>query len=90
MSRPPRADLDAVADRVKMSGGCNTRTPSGPSRLVPQREWGTRIGFMEKVKLETLQLSCLACRSIFYYVNDTDDQLKPKYCPECGRKNVGN
>jgi ribosomal protein L33 len=46
----------------------------------------TRIGFMEKRTLETLQLACEACKAIFYYVNDIDDQLKPKFCPECGRK----
>jgi hypothetical protein len=85
MSRPPRADLDAVADRVKMSG-CNTRTPSGPSKLV---QCYTRIGFMEKVQLKTLQLHCRACSAIFYYVNDTNDELEPKYCPECGARNVG-
>jgi hypothetical protein len=55
---------------------------------TPHRE--TRIGFMEKVKLETLQLHCRECRAVFYYVNDTNDQLKPKYCPECGRRNLGN
>lgn len=47
----------------------------------------TRIGFMEKRELETLQLNCPACKAIFYYVNDTDDSLPPKYCPECGRRN---
>ena len=46
----------------------------------------TRIGFMEKRTLETLQLSCSACKATFYYVNDVDDTLKPRYCPECGRK----
>jgi len=50
----------------------------------------TRIGFMEKRTLETLQLSCSACQAVFYYVNDVDDQLKPKFCPECGRKNANS
>lgn len=48
----------------------------------------TRIGFMEKRALDTLQLSCSACKAIFYYVNDVNDELKPKYCPECGRRNA--
>jgi hypothetical protein len=46
----------------------------------------TKIGFMEKRTLETLQLSCSECGAIFYYVNDVDDQVKPRFCPECGRK----
>lgn len=47
----------------------------------------TNIGFMEKRTLETLQLSCSACQAIFYYVDDVNDQLKPKFCPCCGRRN---
>lgn len=46
----------------------------------------TRINFMEKCVLNTLQLACEACKAIFYYVNDVDDSLKPKYCPECGKR----
>jgi hypothetical protein len=50
----------------------------------------TKIGFMEKVQVDALQLSCSQCSAIFYFVNDVDDQLKPKFCPECGRKNATN
>jgi hypothetical protein len=46
----------------------------------------THIGFMEKRTLEVLQLHCSECDAIFYYVNDLDDTLKPRFCAECGRK----
>lgn len=49
----------------------------------------TRLGWMEKREdLCVDQFHCPSCEKIFYYVNDTDDTLPPKFCPECGRKNL--
>lgn len=48
----------------------------------------TRIGWMESNEHCVSQWSCPACEHIFHYLNDTDDTLPPKFCPECGRKNL--
>jgi hypothetical protein len=48
----------------------------------------TRIGWMEKRLLDVSQWACPECEKIFHYLNDTDDFLPPKFCPECGRKNL--
>ena len=45
-----------------------------------------RVGWMENCQLQVQQLSCDGCQMIFYYVNDVDDTLKPRFCPECGRR----
>ena len=47
----------------------------------------TRIGWMESARLDAAHWNCPECKAIFWYLNDTDDRLPPKFCPECGRKN---
>ena len=48
----------------------------------------TKIGWMERCSLEVSQWSCPSCKKIFYYLNDHNDELPPKFCPECGRQNL--
>jgi DNA-directed RNA polymerase subunit RPC12/RpoP len=58
--------------------------------MASKRFGETSIGFMEKRDLTTLQLSCSECHKIFYYVNEENDEHKPAYCPECGRRNAAD
>jgi rRNA maturation endonuclease Nob1 len=57
--------------------------------MTPSRRFEeTTIGWMENVPhLIIGQYSCDGCKAIFYYLNDTNDHLPPRFCPECGRKN---